>query len=67
VLDDEPADPMVGAVGAALEALAGEHEVRVCRLAAGTGEEVDRYVTLLQQGRYGAAYLGIGLGLEESE
>lgn len=65
ILDDGPADPVVSAAGAALEVLAEEHEVRVCRLDAGTGDEIDRYVTLLQRGRYGATYLGVGLGLEE--
>ena len=40
--------------------------VRVCRISSGMAElgasDVERYVTLLLQGRYAATYLGIGLG-----
>ena len=40
--------------------------VRVCRISSGDVElgasDVERYVTLLQQGRYAAAYLGVGRG-----
>lgn len=40
--------------------------VRVCRISSGDGaladSDVERYVTLLQQGKYAAAYLGIGNG-----
>ena len=40
--------------------------VRVCHISSGMAElgasDVERYVTLLLQGRYAATYLGIGLG-----
>lgn len=49
-----------------LEAIADSVGVRICRISSGDGElqtrDVERYVTVLQQGRYAAAYLGIGHG-----
>lgn len=46
--------------------LADSVGVRVCRINSGDAElgalDVERYVTLLQQGRYAAAYLGVGRG-----
>lgn len=66
LLDDDklPAgltDPVRRLVG-----LADSVGVRVARISSGEADiaasDVERYVTLLQQGLYGAAYLGIGLG-----
>lgn len=65
VLDDEQCDEVGKAQARQLRALAEGVGVRTCELSAGTGSEVDRYVTLLQQGRYGARYLAIGLGMAD--
>ena len=35
-----------------------------CELVAAEGGDVDRYLTLLLHGLFGASYLGIGLGAE---
>ena len=46
-------------------AAAAAHDVRVCEITSDEitqGNAIDRYVSLMQQGLYGAAYLGIGLG-----
>lgn len=63
--EDELPARMVGAPQR-LSELAEEVGVRVCRISSGKGivasGDVERYVTLLQHGRYAAAYLGIGLG-----
>ncbi len=49
-----------------LTRLADSVGVRVCHISSGMAElgasDVERYVTLLLQGRYAATYLGIGLG-----
>lgn len=49
-----------------LTGLADAVGVRVCHIGSGLAElgasDVERYVNLLQQGRYAAAYLGIGMG-----
>ena len=49
-----------------LTRLANDIGVRVCHITSGLAElgasDVERYVTLLLQGRYAATYLGIGLG-----
>lgn len=63
--EDELPERMVDAPRR-LADLADSVGVRVCRIASGEpgvpGDDVERYVTLLQHGRYAAAYLGIGLG-----
>ena len=49
-----------------LESLAESSGVRICRISSGDAvvqtRDVERYVTLLQHGRYAAAYLGAGHG-----
>jgi len=45
-----------------LVAEATSHEVRVHTLACPGGPEIARYASLLSQGSYAAAYLGVGLG-----
>ncbi|HNV11693.1 MAG TPA: SIS domain-containing protein [Propionibacteriaceae bacterium] len=49
-----------------LQSIADQRQVRVCEVSAlGVDElssDVDRYVSLLQQGLFASAYLGIGLG-----
>lgn len=62
LLDDEHSGTVGADQGRSLQQLATQGGVRVCQLSAGAGSEVDRYITLLMQGLYGAAYLGIGLG-----
>lgn len=62
VLDDEHSGPAGADQGRRLRDLAQRGGVRVCELNAGTGSEIDRYITLLMQGLYGATYLGVGLG-----
>ena len=61
-------DDLGGDVGAAQERtlrdLAARGGVRVCEIEAHSGSDVDRYLTLLLHGLYGASYLGIGLGAE---
>ncbi|GAA2179054.1 hypothetical protein GCM10009785_04180 [Brooklawnia cerclae] len=64
LLDDQTSDVAAGQTSE-LRSLAEAKSVRVCELEAGSGTEVDRYVTLLMQGLYGATYLGIGLGTDE--
>ncbi|MFV0430487.1 MAG: hypothetical protein ACK5KO_13800 [Arachnia sp.] len=63
--EDKLPDRLLG-VPARLASLADSVGVRVCRISSGepgiTITDVERYVTLLQRGRYAAAYLGIGLG-----
>lgn len=66
ILDDEQSGAVGSQDGDQLRQLAERSEVRVCELNAGSGSAVDRYLTLLMQGRYGATYLGIGLGVESS-
>jgi hypothetical protein len=62
VLDDGVRDSASTDVRDHLVSAAEAHQVRVEVLATGEGTEVARYASLLGQGRYGAAYLGIGLG-----
>lgn len=62
VLDDQTDSAEMAAERQRLMLAAAQHDVRVITLDAGTGSDLDRYVALLQQGRYGAAYLAIGLG-----
>jgi len=45
-----------------LVAEATSHEVRIHTLASDGGPEIARYASLLSQGSYAAAYLGVGLG-----
>ncbi|MDO5066530.1 MAG: SIS domain-containing protein [Propionibacteriaceae bacterium] len=59
-----PAD--IAGAAQRLTRLAEAVGVRVCRVSSGDEElgasDVERYVNLLQQGRYAAAYLGVGRG-----
>lgn len=61
LLDDETNDPQIGFQRRQLTDVANARRVRICEVNAGEGTQVDRYVTLLQQGLYGATYLGLGL------
>lgn len=61
ILDDEQVDETSAQAGDALRDAAVAAGVRVCELSAGQGSEIDRYITLLMQGLYGAVYLEIGL------
>ena len=47
-----------------LRELAEQRGVRICELNAGVGSEIDRYVTLLLRGLYGANYLAVATGAE---
>lgn len=66
LLDEDKVPARLAGVPRRLAARADEVGVRVCRISSGEVSleisDVERYVTLLQQGRYAAAYLGIGLG-----
>jgi hypothetical protein len=62
VLDDGATDPGRAEVHGRLTAAADEQQVRVEVVSSGGGSDVARYASLLGQGRYAAAYLGIGLG-----
>ncbi|MDO5535094.1 MAG: hypothetical protein Q4F65_10640, partial [Propionibacteriaceae bacterium] len=48
----------------ALEENARVMDVRVCELSQVSGSALERYATVLAQGRFAAAYLQIGLGRE---
>lgn len=65
VLDDALLPDRLRGVGAELLARADASGVRVARISSGdpdiAASDIERYVTLLQLGRYGAAYLQIGL------
>lgn len=61
VLDDDCADSVVLRTRGQLLALAGRHDVRVKTLRHDAGNDVERYVVLLLNGLYGAAYLSLGL------
>ncbi|MDF9717560.1 SIS domain-containing protein [Nocardioides sp. ChNu-99] len=61
VLDDGSDDPRVREQGGHLRAVAAAHDVRVVELRHDDGGEVARYASLLLQGWYAAAYLGLGL------
>lgn len=62
VLDDGAQVPVLAEQRQRLVAEAEERRVRVEMLTAAAPCEVARYASLLGQGRYAAAYLGIGLG-----
>jgi hypothetical protein len=62
VLDDGVTDPGRTEVRQRLTSTAEEQQVRVEVVASGGGTDVARYASLLGQGQYAAAYLGIGLG-----
>lgn len=66
VLEDSRSPSVVHHTQVNLTAQAEGLGVRVHTISAGEPEssdtDVDRYITLLQQGLYGAAYLGLGLG-----
>lgn len=62
VLDDGVTDPGRTEVRDRLTSTADEQQVRVDVVSSGGGTDVARYASLLGQGRYAAAYLGIGLG-----
>ena len=65
MLDDDKVPEGLSEVPRRLTALADAVGVRVCRISSGEQalgtSDVERYVTLLQHGRYAAAYLRIGL------
>lgn len=62
VLDDGVTDPGRTEVRKRLTTRAAEQQVRVEVVSSGGGTDVARYASLLGQGRWAAAYLGIGLG-----
>lgn len=68
LLDDDKLPEHLRSTANALTAQADAAGVRVARVTSGDAElaasDVERYVTLLQRGLYGAAYLEIGLGCE---
>lgn len=64
VLDDEHSGDAGVRAGRTLREAAAKSGVRVCEISAGQGSDVDRYITLLMQGLYGATYLAIGLGTQ---
>lgn len=65
LLDDDKVPEGLKEVPRRLTSLAEAVGVRVCRISSGDGSlessDVERYVTLLQHGRYAAAYLRVGL------
>lgn len=71
LLDDDKLPPHLRATADRLVAQAESVGVRYTRISSGdaelTASDVERYVTLLQRGLYGAAYLEIGLGCEPDE
>lgn len=70
VVDDASADERVRRHRGELVSLAERQGVRVCTIATEGAErfgDLDRYVELLQQGRYAAVYLALGLGHESDE
>ncbi len=66
LLDEDKVPDRLADVPIRLSHVAESVGVRVCRISSGDlrlgSTDVERYVTLLQHGRYAAAYLGIGLG-----
>ena len=62
ILDDGADDPTISEQRRRLTDEAGERGVRVETLHSTAPSEVACYASLLSQGRYAAAYLGIGLG-----
>ena len=65
ILDDEHSGEAEQQSGRSLRETAQRSGVRICEIGAGQGSEVDRYITLLMQGLYGATYLAIGLDGQE--
>ncbi|MFC0626661.1 SIS domain-containing protein [Kribbella deserti] len=61
ILDDGAGDDLVKATRRQLEETAERHDVRVQVVTQDNGSDVARYAALMQSGRYGAAYLGLGL------
>ncbi len=62
VLDDGSQEPGVHESRTRLAEVAEERDLRLEVLTAPSGTDLARYASLLGQGRYAAAYLGIGLG-----
>lgn len=62
VLDDPAGDAQVRQERSQLLAAAQSHDVRVCLVGSDETSAMETYVTLLQKGLFGAAWLGIGLG-----
>jgi hypothetical protein len=62
ILDDGIEEAGVAEHRRKLESKAEAHDVRVHTITQANGTDVARYAALTQQGRYAAAYLGIGLG-----
>ena len=62
MLDDGADEPAVHEQRRRLTEAADARGVRVETVTARTGCEVACYASLLSQGRYAAAYLGLGLG-----
>jgi len=62
VLDDGTQGSAVREQRGRLVAQASRHEVRTHTLTCDTGPDMARYASLLLQGSYAAAYLGVGLG-----
>lgn len=62
LLDDGRDDDQAAGERRRLRALADSREVMVSELTHDAGDVVERYVTVLQQGLFAAAYLQIGLG-----
>ena len=66
ILDDGTQDSVVRVQRGRLMAGAEQHGVRVKTLECDYGPEIARYASLLSQGSYAAAYLGIGLGSDQA-
>lgn len=66
MLDEDKLHDRLSGTAISLRAHAEAVGVRVCSISSGDTElqatDIERYVTLLQKGRYGAAYLAVGLG-----
>jgi hypothetical protein len=62
LLDDGHDDPATRGERDGLVSAARASDVRVSRISELTGSDFERYVTILQRGRFAAAYLQIGLG-----
>lgn len=62
VTDDRLDESWVRTARGELVATAERHDVRVVEVVADAGDDLQRYAALLQQGRYGATYLALGLG-----
>jgi hypothetical protein len=62
MLDDGLGDDLAQAEAVQLDQVATERRLLVSRITCTVGDRVTRYVTLLNQGLFAAAYLRIGLG-----